>query len=380
MALRILLVIDSFFPGTGGTERQLAQLAPRLKASGHHVEILCPRLLPSMPLREDLDGIPVRRVAYPRFRKIGAFILLFKIAGVLLRRYRRYDVIHVHIVNNIAPVVGALRPFLRGRLVAKVSGATELSGGLLDPALGNKPATMIRNYFVRRFHFMQVISRETREALIRAGYDRSRLIGIPNGVNTAAFAAGDRERPQGTQIRAIYAGRLRHVKGVDILLHAWANVVASCDAELIILGEGEEYENLRELAATLGISETVRFVGDCPNVAPHFQRSDIYIQPSRNEGLPNAVIEAMVAGLPVVASSVGGNRDLVIDGKTGLLVDPESSEDLAAAICTLLADEEARLRMGDSAHSYAMQNYSMDSVVSRLLQLYSSRALEVAAA
>jgi glycosyltransferase involved in cell wall biosynthesis len=380
MGLRILLVIDSYFPGTGGTERQLAQLAPRLKASGHHVEILCPRLLPSMSLREDFNGIPVRRVAYPRFRKIGAFILLLKMAGVLLRRYRRYDVIHVHIVNNIAPVIGALRPFLRARLVAKVSGATELSGGLLDPTLSKKPATIIRNYFVRRFHFMQVISRETREALIRAGYDRSGLIEIPNGVNTGTFAAGDRRRAHGKKTTAVYAGRLRRVKGVDILLHAWARVVARCEAELIILGDGEEYDKLLELATTLRISDRVTFVGDCRDIAPYLRRSDVYVQPSRQEGLPNAVIEAMAAGLPVVATRVGGNRDLVVDGETGLLVDSESSDELATAICALLADADTRLRMGSSASRYAIQNYSMDSVISRLLQLYTSSALEVAAA
>jgi glycosyltransferase involved in cell wall biosynthesis len=371
MALRILLVVDSYFPGTGGTERQLAQLAPRFAASGHHVEILCPRLLDSMPIREVISGVLVRRINYPRIPKLGAFIMLTRFALALLRDYRNFDVIHVHIVRNIAPLIGALRPLLRGMLIAKISGATEMSGGLLDPKHSRTIRSRMRNYLLRRFDYIQAISTHTRAALLDAGYDEAKLIGIPNGVNTARFcAAKDEVQPSG-KFHAIYAGRLAHVKGVDILLQAWARVVVLYPARLTILGEGQEFESLRNLATDLKIAGCVDFIGDCDDIAPYLAKADVYIQPSRNEGLPNAVIEAMAAGLPIVASSVGGNKDLVIDGSTGLLVKPESTEELALAVCSLFSDRVLIRRMGDLACGRAVEQYSIENVVSRLLSLYS---------
>jgi glycosyltransferase involved in cell wall biosynthesis len=321
----------------------------------------------------------VRRINYPRIPKLGALIMLIRFALALLRDYRDFDVIHVHIVRNLAPLIGALRPLLRGKLIAKISGATEMSGGLLDPAHRHTIQSRTRNSLLRRFDYIQAISTHTRAALLDAGYDEAKIIGIPNGVNTARFcAAKDEVQPSG-KFHAIYAGRLAHVKGVDILLQAWAKVVVLYSAQLTILGEGQEFKSLRKLAAELEITGCVEFVGDCDDIAPFLARADVYVQPSRDEGLPNAVIEAMAVGLPIVASSVGGNKDLVIDGSTGLLVKPESSEELTLAVCSLFSDRVLIRRMGDLACRRAVDQYSIENVVSRLLALYSGRTGAAAA-
>lgn len=371
MPLKILLVVDSYFPAVGGTERQLAQLAPRFSELGHNVEILCAQLRPNDPVRDQISGVPVRRIAFPRIWKLGSVVMHIKLAWVLWREYRHFDVIHVHIVHNMAPVVGALRPFLRGMLVAKISGATEMTGGLLDPKNSKSLRFRVRNYFVRKFDYFQVISSNIREAMIHAGYDASKLIGIPNGVILSRFSEGNTTRAPELQFSAVYAGRLACVKGVDVLLRAWAKVVAQFPARLIILGDGPELENLQSQAEELGISANVEFAGDCPDIAPYLAQSDIYIQPSRAEGLSNSVIEAMAAGLPIVATQVGGNGDLVVQGKSGLLVQPESPDDLATAICSLFSDAVATRKMGKVALDHVVQQYAINSVVARLNSLYS---------
>jgi len=374
MSLRILLVLDSYFPGTGGSERQLAQLAPRLLEGGHSVEILCPRLLDSMPVREVISGVPIRRINYPRISKLGALIMQVRFALTLLRDYRNFDVIHVHIVKNLAPLVGALRPFLSGMLVAKISGATELSGGLLDPKYSRTFRSRIRNHFMRRFDYIQTISTHIRSALINAAYDEVKLVGIPNGVNVARYHDGRDEPTPNEKTHAIYAGRLAYVKGVDVLLRAWAQVVDVHPAQLALLGEGQECAELRQLAAKLRIEHCIDFVGDCDDIAPYLAQANVYVQPSRAEGLPNSVIEAMAAGLPIIATNVGGNRDLVVDGETGLLVESESPDELASAICSLCSDRDNTQRMGKRAYDQIVEQYSIDNVVSRLLSLYSGRS------
>lgn len=379
MPLKILLVLDSYFPGTGGAERQLAQLAPRFSEGGHSVEILCPRLLDSMPVREVISGVPIRRISYPRISKLGAFIMQVRFVLMLLRDYRNFDVIHVHIVKNLAPLVGALRPFLRGILVAKISGATEMTGGLLDPKYSQTFRSRIRNYFMRRFDYIQTISTHTRSALVNAAYDEAKLIGIPNGVNIARFHDGKDESAPSGKNHAIYAGRLAYVKGVDVLLRAWALVVDKHPAQLVILGEGQECAELRQLTTRLQIEHCVDFVGDHNDIAPYLAQANVYVQPSRAEGLPNSVIEAMAASLPIIASNVGGNRDLVVDGETGLLVESESPDKLASAMCSLFSDRDNTQRMGKRAYARVVEQYSIDNVVSRLLSLYSGRSQATAA-
>jgi len=372
MNLRILLVIDSFFPGTGGTERQLAQLAPKLADQGHHVEILCPRLVPEdMAKRSLVNGIPVTRISYPHIPKLGSFLMLIRFAWLLLTRYRNVDVIHVHIVDNMALVVALLRRFTDARLVAKISGATELAGGFLDPTRKGSRFVQARIALFRRFDYVQVISRQTYQALLDSGFSSNQLAQIPNGVDLARFLGERNPMDTRRHYQAVYAGRLAHVKGVDVLLRAWATIVAKRTARLIILGDGPDAEALQALAKTLGISQHVEFVGDCDNVAAYLGTADIYVQPSRDEGLPNAVLEAMAAGLPVVASDVGGNRDLVEDGVTGILVRSESIDELAGAISRMLEETSQRSVMGEQARQKILAEYSMTSVVDRLLLLYS---------
>ncbi|MEJ2107787.1 MAG: glycosyltransferase [Acidiferrobacteraceae bacterium] len=114
--LRILIVVDSFYPGDGGAEKQAQLLSRAFRDAGHAVKVVAPRLEREMKSREVVDGVPVERIVYPRIRFLGALILSARFAFKLLWERRHYDAIHVHIAKNLAAVAGLLRPVLPASL------------------------------------------------------------------------------------------------------------------------------------------------------------------------------------------------------------------------------------------------------------------------
>jgi glycosyltransferase involved in cell wall biosynthesis len=142
------------------------------------------------------------------------------------------------------------------------------------------------------------------------------------------------------------------------------------DAHLVLVGSGPEETRLRRLADSLGITGRVYFAGEQREVAPYLAASDVFVLPSRAEGLGLALMEAMSAGLPCVASRVGGIPDLIEDGQNGLLVEPEDVAGLAKALLKLLEDRELAKRLGDRARQFIFQNYNPDVIVSQYISLY----------
>jgi len=173
---------------------------------------------------------------------------------------------------------------------------------------------------------------------------------IPNGVNLELFSCKDAFRSPKPYLFSM--GRLVRIKGYDTLIKAFARVVEeNPNLDLIIAGRGIEERNLKDLAIKRRLEERVKFVG--------FVRGDekisllkgcrLYVCPSRREGLPLSNVEALAAGKPVIAFKVGGNPDIIKDGKNGLLVEPEDIEDLASKIQTLLRDDQLLEKMSRQA-------------------------------
>ena len=161
---------------------------------------------------------------------------------------------------------------------------------------------------------------------------------------------------------AVYAGRLSRVKGVDVLLDAWAAVR---EGHLCIVGDGEDRDALQAQAAGL---RRVRFHGAVADVAPLVRAADVCVLPSRAEGLPVALLEGMSAGLAVVATAVGGTPDAIDDGVNGLLVPAGDPDALADALRRALGPDGARL--GERARARVLRSYSIDAVADRVLELY----------
>ncbi len=176
-------------------------------------------------------------------------------------------------------------------------------------------------------------------------------------------------RPVGSSF--LYVGRLSHEKGVDVLLKALQLTQKDFTCSLTIVGDGSERKNLEALAQSLDLKETT-FLGFQTSVTDFFQQADALVMPSRREGLPLTLIEALCSGLPVIASRVGGIPDFVTSGKNGLLCEPDDPAALAQQLGAFLKDRE-RISLEARPHMERLtERFSLEAWTKRTLALYKS--------
>jgi glycosyltransferase involved in cell wall biosynthesis len=198
----------------------------------------------------------------------------------------------------------------------------------------------------------------------------AKIVVIPNAARTDAMAS---PVPRTELARAdagpvvLTVARLDGQKGITHLLDAAAAVP---NASFAIAGDGPNRTALEAHAASLGVGDRVRFLGHRHDVPALLAAADLFVLPSLYEGLPLAVLEAMAAGVPVIATAIGGTDEVVRDGETGTLVPPASSEALAAAITRTLADREHASRLALAARSLVAREYSVASMVRSVSHLY----------
>jgi glycosyltransferase involved in cell wall biosynthesis len=193
---------------------------------------------------------------------------------------------------------------------------------------------------------------------------------IPNGADTILFSPRNTERKPGP-VRLFCHGRVVYQKGLDVLLAALGLLPPDLSWELHIAGDGPQRPELENQANILGIADRVFFKGWMrrPELTVVMREMDIFAFASRDEGMPNAVLEAMASGLPVVATRITGNEELVVPEKTGLLVSSESPDELAVALSRLIQNEALRSAMGRSGRQKVEEEYSWASVAARYLAL-----------
>lgn len=198
------------------------------------------------------------------------------------------------------------------------------------------------------------------------GLPEKKMVVIPNAIDTTPF---DTIAPRkiGTPARLITVGRLAQVKGQDILLRALAYLGNSV-AEVILVGDGPEGPKLRRLASDLQVASKVTFLGARDDVPDLLAQSDLFVAPSRSEGLPVAVLEAMAASRPVVATAVGGTAD-VLEG-VGWLTPARDPEALACGIKSALASSDIVVQKTKAARDRVKRLYGFDRMVKAYLQLY----------
>ncbi len=207
-------------------------------------------------------------------------------------------------------------------------------------------------------------------ALARKSAGRTPIRMIPNGVDTARFAPAGDLSGEGPA-RLVFVGRLVRQKGLDVLLAALARLPQSACFELSVLGDGPLRRELSEQADRLGLGEKVRFAGwigreDMPGL---LRRADAFVFPSRDEGMPNAVLEAMASGLAVAATRIAGNEELVVIGETGFLVPPDDPAALADVLARLIADRTLCARLGAAGRDKVVRDYSWRAVAEAYLAL-----------
>lgn len=223
------------------------------------------------------------------------------------------------------------------------------------------------------------VSDSVRRRLEATGVPSSRITVIPNAVEIdagerRADAAGWRGSlgiPAGTPVLSVI-GRLSPEKGQDVFLEACRLAAQKeCKFVGVFVGEGPWEKELRARAKALGLESRVRFAGYCQDVAPVYAASDVIVIPSRSEGLPNVLLEAMALGTPVIATGVGGIREVIQDGTNGRLVPSEDPVKMADAICPLLGNAEERAFFARNAVATA-RSFSPEIRAGRILGAYAT--------
>ena len=278
--------------------------------------------------------------------------------------------LHVHIASDASFWRKAL--FIVPARLFGVSYILHMHGGdfatFYRERCGGAARAFLRSLY-RNAEVVIALSDEWRAALADA-IPGIKLVVVPNPVEMPAAPAAVEAEPA----KVLYLGVVKEAKGCYDLLRAWGEVLARHPhARLVLAGSGE-LERARALAAELGIAHSVDLPGWTAGEAKAqlLRAASIFVLPSHFEALPMAILEAMAAGLPIVATRVGGIPDAVAAGRDGILVEPKDPAQLAAALDRLLADPSLRRSMGASARKRAADTFSADVILPRVESLWES--------
>jgi len=358
--LSIVHVLSSY--GVGGQERVALDLAIGQRARGHRVGVISLAPPPDGAMAEEFTaaGVEVGRV--PKHGGLDP-TLVPRLARELRRR--RADVVHTH--NPL--------PLIYGAPAARLAGAVAIhtKHGVNPGARGQR---MLRRAAAQLAHAFVAVS-DTTAAQARAQQDcpRSRLHTIPNGIRLDRYAP-DAEARAAVRVELGLGdawvvgtvGRLDPYKNQALLVRAMAPLLSS-RCRLVIVGDGESRPDVEAAVAALPDPRWVVMTGRRMDVPRLVHAFDVFALSSKTEGLPLVVPEAMAAGLPIVATAVGGLPSVVDDGITGKLVRVDETE-LTGALADLELHRERARAMGQQAREVALARYSHDRMVEAYLALY----------
>jgi glycosyltransferase involved in cell wall biosynthesis len=396
--MRICIVtVASYAHGIGGMQAHSADLCRGLVEAGHEVEAVSARHRDGLTQTEHLGATwhfvdaTARRPGRPYRNR--DWLRASADAFAELHAARPFDVVH----SESTSALGLLRRGVHRNVPVAVKfhgnylglAAATIGRGVRESGIGPRvreakhlvwltAGHVIPPDFVRfRACEAMVPSHQQLDGTVRSFLlDRARVHVVPNGISVEDFAAPGRDEARkslglGTGPILLCVGRLARDKGFATAIEALARLES--DARLLVLGSGPERALLEQTARRTGVSDRVDFLGSKPRaeVVHHLAASDVFVFPTeRDEAAPLVPLEAMAAGLPVVASDIGGGAELIESGKNGLLVPPASVDSLARAIDSLLADDALRRRMGEAARERIVERYTIEAMTRQTVAVY----------
>lgn len=369
----------------GGAERQASLLAAGLAKSGDEVTVVT-RHLPGHPAHEVREGVQIHRAIRPgRWSVLFGLGLLLSLFTFFASRRGRFDVVHITGIHLGTYVPCRLRRRSGFRVVLRPMGPGPL-GDLATLAAqrfwplwrrGDTPTVRHLLGTIQEADAVVALNQDLAAELAATGFPPERIVRINNGVPVpdvawdATSAQAVRRHlglPGGPVLLCV--GRLHKQKGVDDLLHSLPLVLKPYpELTLLLLGNGPFEADLKALASALGISSRVRFLG-FQDPLPYLQAADIFVLPTWGEGISSALLEAMAAGLPCIATRVSGNTELIEHSETGLLVEPRQPPGLAEAISGLLEDTTLRRTIGRNARQRVQTAYTTKRMVADYRSLF----------
>lgn len=375
---------------TGGMERQAWQLAQRLHSQNIEVffitcvrfwEFFTKRL--NLKINDHQEDIKIYRIPgiYPPFGN-KLFPLEFLIGGLLLLILlfqKRIDVIHTHQLFS-AGLVGALaKKIINKPLITKIASSGP-DGDVAD--LKRYPFTKFKFKQLKKTDYFIAINPTVVDELMMSGFQREKIQEIPNGVNTDIFKPITLNKSQlkkrlnlPNKKIVTFIGRIVKQKQLHYLIDIWPKVLEKYpESHLIIIGKpditSDYFDKIQQKIKDFKLATNISFLGTFPTIKDYLAASDIFVLPSRSEGLSNVLLEAVATGLPIIASRIPGNQIVIEDKKNGLLFDHNNPADLLNKIYYLLDHPLEADQLGKQARNLIEEKFSLRIITQKYIQLY----------
>jgi glycosyltransferase involved in cell wall biosynthesis len=359
----VLLVIDQFPKTLGGGERIVLRLAALLPKYGYRASILTFSLHPESVVLQS-SPCPIYLLPLRRTYDLSALRAAFELRQFL--KQQRIQIVQTFFESS---------DLWAGFVTKTMSGAkliwSRRDMGILRGSKHHVAYRLMSRVPDRVF----AVSEEVRQHCVAVDRIKPSLVEtIYNGIDVADWdtPSAPAKLPGGAVIATV--GNIRRVKGHDVFIKAAASLVDRFPrVSFNIAGEvlePEYFEELQTLIRTLNLSDHFHFVGGVANLREYLSTADIFVLPSRSEGFSNAIVEAMAASLPVVATNVGGNAEAVTDGVNGFIVQSEDPAALAAAIARLLSDPSRAQEMGAAGKKLASEKFTTDAMMQQITLAY----------
>lgn len=369
--IKVCHILSTFAPLVGGIQKSTERLCVTLREQGVYAVVLT-RRLPGLSSSDECNGVPVVRAGHPSRSKLGAATFVIHSLWLLGTRYRATRLLHVQSID--APLlIGLLCKVLLGRRVVATIHGEMMIVEQKRSRLGRLRVRLMS----RLVDCFTALSPQMERQLREEKVPPSAIRFIPNGIDQDVFRPATEAEKQAARRRldlpdsaviVLYVGRLIELKQVDVLLKAWSQRSACGDDLLVIVGDGPEMNGLQRLAQSLGID--ARFFGAQTDVASFLRASDVFVLPSRMEGLSVALLEAMSSGLAVIVSDLPGNLAVVRNDVNGMVVPAADRQALVRALNEMLSSGSRRNRLGAVASRTIGEMFSLTRVAAEHKGMY----------
>jgi glycosyltransferase involved in cell wall biosynthesis len=342
---------------------------------------VCVRNYYDLPTTETIDNTVYHRSpVFGSSMAVNGVLYLLDTLKWLVWNRRHFDVIHCQQMFGPAMAAAIATMFIRRPFVVRVTSVGDLGE---VKAIKSMRFSSIRMRLIRRVSKWIALSAEMKIEIESLGIPSDRVTIIHNATEIPVESGTEQETRSkyrrklgltGTHT-AVFTGRLSEEKCLDVLISAWPAVISSFpEAKLFLLGEGGDFRNvegkLRARVETLGLSASIAFLGHVDNANEYLLASDAFVLPSRTEGMSNSLVEAFACGAAIVATDIGANREICIDGENALLFPVGDEVKLAEAVINLFRNPLLAATLGRAARAFAEEDLSIEKMVSSYIEVY----------
>ncbi len=369
----VVMLVNEFPPVSGGSEKQAERLATYMAAQGRTVWVIT-RHFPGLAKQEERNGFLILRPASFGPGKLKTFTFVLGSLGYLWKLRKKYKILHAHMLFGAAFAAVLAGRILNKRVIVKLgsSGPTGEVSVSRRTWRGRLRLAALRQWVNK----IVVLDKKMESEALSIGVTPQQVKLISNGIDAQVFrSSSELMRPEKFPVGKIvilFVGRFVKEKSLPTLIEAFAKANKTCpQLHLMLVGDGPERGLLESLVEKLSIQhDSITFAGKRTDVRAFLAFADIFVLPSKTEGMSNALLEAMAAGLPCLATPVGATPQMLDDGRSGLLLPVGDVDAWARSLSELGHDAQRRASLGQAAYRRIMAEYDFSIIGKRYENLY----------